>query len=153
MSRKAPSTNPSATSRRTVATKHELAAAADLHKRRHKNETGRLPLPEGAHPESFGLTMSGNCLAPRASHGQVMIVEPIRPEPGEIAVFWFKGQDMPAAKILRTDLKMTGFPVHPKSEVVPIIEFEQINPPRRYAVDGGTLEECFRVHSVIDRAT
>ena len=137
-------------SKRKLPTKFELASAIKLKKQRYSDDKAspRVPLPKGIHPESFGLKISGDCLAPLAISGQVLLVEPIRPEPGDIAVIWIKGQSMPAAKILKT--KLYGFPIHPESEVIPIFEFEQLNPPKRFAVAGDKIEECFRVERVLD---
>ena len=111
-------------------------------------EEGRWPLPADAHPKAFGLKIIGNCLAPRALEGQVVLVEPTMPQPGELAVFFFKGGGLPTCKVLSKPIY--GYPLHPESEVVPVAELEQLNPPKRYHLPLDRVEAIGRVHSVID---
>jgi hypothetical protein len=107
----------------------------------------RIPRPKKAPPDSFGLKISGNCLAPRARDGQFAIVESKLPKPGDLAVFWFKGHLMPTIKILSGPI--IGYPLHPESECIPIIQVEQLNPPQRYEVRLDKIECIARVHSVV----
>jgi hypothetical protein len=111
-------------------------------------QLGTVRLPKGVHPEGFGLHVVGNCLSPRAENGQIAIVEPVLPEPGDMAVFWFKGQKTPVVKILVTPLR-SFFPAHPQSEVVLIVQAEQLNPPKRYSVEADKIERLCRVHSLV----
>ena len=111
-------------------------------------EEGRWPLPPGAHPDAFGLKIVGNCLAPRALESQVVLVEPTMPQPGELAVFFFKGGGLPTCKVLSKPI--FGYPLHPESECIPVAEVEQLNPPKRYHVPLDKIEAIGRVHSVID---
>jgi hypothetical protein len=108
---------------------------------------GRYTVSADTPSEAFGLKMVGNCLAPRAVDGQIVVVESKLPEPGDLAVFWFKGQAMPAVKILCSPI--VGYPLHPESECIPIIEAEQLNPPKRYCVGLDKIECIARVHSVM----
>jgi hypothetical protein len=110
-------------------------------------DLGRISRSKDWPPDAFGLTISGNCLAPRAGNGQIVVVESKLPDPGDMAVFWFKGQHMPAVKILCS--RIIGYPLHPESECVPIIQMEQLNPPQRYAVRLDKIECIARVHSVL----
>ncbi len=118
-------------------------------KQRSELPIGHVPRPEGVHLEAFGLVIRGDCLSPRARDGQVAIVEPMLPEPGEMAAFWFKGRSQPVVKILHTPLQY-GFPAHPESEVFLAIEAEQLNPPKRYFTAADKLERVCRVHSIVE---
>ena len=88
---------------------------------------------------SFPLDATDDCLAPRIKLGQILIVQRVQPEPGDVAVFWVNGQLTPELKILRSPLQG------------PTVEFEQLNPPRRYRLPAGEIIEIFRVDSVHQR--
>ena len=105
-----------------------------------------LPAPKPT-PERFGLIVAGSCLSPRVENGQVVVVEPGLPAPGDLAVVWLKGQSIPMIKVLRTAI--FGFPHNPKSEVICSINLEQLNPPDRFAVWADKVERVARVHSVL----
>jgi hypothetical protein len=110
-------------------------------------DLGRLPRSADMPAEIFGLKMVGDCLAPRACEGQVVVVESRLPEPGDLAVFWLKGGTMPIVKVLRSPIH--GYPFHPESECIPIINVEQLNPPQRFSIRLDKIECIGRVHSVI----
>jgi hypothetical protein len=110
-------------------------------------EVSHWPLPADAHPETFGLQIVGNCLAPRALEGQVVLVEPTMPKPGELAVFFFQGGGLPICKMLSRPI--FGYPHHPESEVIPVAEIEQLNPPKHFHVLLNKVEAIGRVHSVV----
>jgi hypothetical protein len=95
----------------------------------------------------FGLRVAGACLAPRLMDGQIVIVEPRLPTPGDLAVVWVKGQSMPVIKILRTEI--IGFPHHPQSELVSSIDMEQLSPPGRLSIWADKVDCIARVHSII----
>jgi hypothetical protein len=69
---------------------------------------GFVRRPENLHVNGVGLKIVGDCLSPQARAGQIAIIEPILPRPGEIAAFWFKGQAGPVVKIPRSELKAIG---------------------------------------------
>jgi hypothetical protein len=68
-------------------------------------------------------------------------------EPGDMAVIWLHGRaDAAAIKDPpHAHLRLSGYP---ESECVPIIEFEQLNPPKRYAVLLSKIKKISRVHSM-----
>jgi hypothetical protein len=86
-------------------------------------------------PEAIAMKIDGDCLHPRARHGQLAIVENKLPEPGDLAVFWFKEHERPIVKVLRH--KIYGWPHNPRSNVTMPIEFDQFNPPKRMNQTGG----------------
>jgi hypothetical protein len=62
-----------------------------------------------------------------------------------------KGVSQPTMKILRNnDTFCLAFPLHPKSEVVFPIYFDQLNPPKQFMVPADKVECIARVHSVMD---
>jgi hypothetical protein len=95
---------------------------------------------------AVALRVKGDCCAPRACDGQTVTIDPLLPEPGELVVFWIKGQPMPGMKILSKPI--FDYPPHPESEVVHLLEVEQLNPPRRYRIPLDQVECIGRVHSV-----
>lgn len=115
---------------------------------------GSVLAPKDVHPDAVALKIVGDCLEPRLKDGDRVIIEPLPlPEPGDLAVFWFKGrEDNPVVKILRTPLRH-GFPHNPKSEVELIVIAEQLNPPGHYRIRAGEIERVARVHSIARHAS
>lgn len=106
--------------------------------------------PRGVSSAAFAMQGDGDCLNPRVRDGQMILVEPGRlPQPGELMVLWIKGNPGPIVKILSKEI--FGYPLHPESNVVPAVYFEQLNPPKRYQVFIDKVECIARVHSVYDR--
>jgi hypothetical protein len=95
---------------------------------------------------AVALIVKGDCCAPRACNGQAVTIDPLLPEPGDLAVFWIKGQPMPGMKVLSKPI--FGYPHHPESEVAHLLEVEQLNPPQRYRISMADVECIGRVHSV-----
>ena len=104
--------------------------------------------PAGASSKAFGLVITGHCLEPKVRDGQVVIVEQGLPKPGELAVVWAKGWEIPQVKILAREI--VGFPHHPANNCVHGIELEQLNPPRRLKIWADRVERNMRVHAVVD---
>lgn len=109
---------------------------------------GGADIPTKGLPADYiALKIDGDCLVPRAHDGEIVIAERKLPKPGELAVFWFKGRARPVVKVLRTRLDLL-YPFVPGGNCVAVIEFEQSNPPKRYAVSIDEIECIARVHSV-----
>jgi hypothetical protein len=64
---------------------------------------GSVPHPAGVSPGAFGLVVTGDCLAPKVRDWKVLLFEKGLPKPGELAVIWAQGLDMPQLKILVQD--------------------------------------------------
>jgi hypothetical protein len=108
----------------------------------------RLPIEPLAGEIGFLLRCEGDCLAPRLPDSCILTLEPELPQPGELGVFWFKGQPKPVVKIALHEI--FGYPLSPESSLVPIVRFRQINPPRTYQVYLDQIECIARVHRVFD---
>jgi hypothetical protein len=104
--------------------------------------------PADASPKAFGLKVAGSCLAPRVNDGETLIVDQGFPAPGDLAVFWFKGHEMPLVKILMTNLRGL-WPLHPKSDVVPLCEVGQSNPRKRFRFSLDKIERISRVSHIV----
>ncbi|HEV2550806.1 MAG TPA: hypothetical protein VGU20_26070 [Stellaceae bacterium] len=87
-------------------------------------------------------------MAPQVNDGDTVIADPSLPAPGDLAVFWFKGHQMPIVKILMTNLHRL-WPLHPKSDVVPLCEVEQSNPRKRFRFSLDKIERIDRVSHVV----
>jgi hypothetical protein len=112
-----------------------------------KGDIDRVPRPKTAPSEAFGLKVVGDCLSPRVRDGQIVVVGPRLPKPGDICVIWFKGQEGCVTKILLTDIAGL-YPHNPKSNCIAIVEVEQLNPPRRYSCSIDKIECIASVYSV-----
>jgi len=100
------------------------------------------------HPQGYVVTVRGDCLSPVVRDGEVISGEPVLPDSGELACFYFKGQETGAVKRLMTNLHRM-FPVHPESEVVICVQSAQFNPPKRYQAWGNKLDAIHRVRWVM----
>ena len=110
---------------------------------------GAVTCPAGVHPDAFALKVRGGCLAPTVPDGSWIIVEPTLPGEGDLAVFWLKDDpDRPLIK--RLSRSLLGYPHHPESEVVCLLEVEQANPPERFAFRMDKVKAIARVHSVVE---
>ena len=105
-----------------------------------------LPGPPELHEKGYLVAVDGNCLEPLVHHGEVISAEPVLPQPGELACFFFSKQDSGSVKRLITPIR--GFPVHPESTVVQVIEVQQLHPPKRYYCVASNLEAVHRVRWV-----
>jgi hypothetical protein len=66
---------------------------------------GAIPRPAGISRAAFGLVVKGTCLHPMVRDGQVLIVQDGTPKPGELAVFWANGFDLPQVKIFQQRIR------------------------------------------------
>jgi len=103
--------------------------------------------PGGVHPGSYACSIEGDCLAPVLRHGEMVLIEPIWPIEGEFAVIYPKGS--PCGSIKRMLMAVQGIPCSPKSEVIPLVLFEQLNPPKQYQARGDRIERVDRVSMVL----
>jgi hypothetical protein len=132
--------------RATKPSKTPPPATADSACPRQSNMKGYLTVP--AHvphdvPGSYIMQTAGNCQAPLIIEGDRLFAEPVLPEVGEYACFYFFGREQGLIKRLTN--RLFGWPVSPQSECVPIIEFHQINPYRNYGTPGDKIEAMHRV--------
>jgi hypothetical protein len=102
--------------------------------------------PPELHEKGYLVAVDGDCLEPVVHHGEIISAEPILPQPGELACFFFNKQDRGSVKLLVTPIR--GFPVHPESTVIQVIEAQQLNPPKRYHCLANNLEAVHRVRWV-----
>lgn len=110
-------------------------------------ELGSVAIPADlkAGPRSYACSTVGSCMEPEVYAGDHVIADPDRaPQPGDKCVFWIEGVPKPVLKVL--DHELHCWPVHPNSELVPIIRVRQINPVRYYQIDGERLKA---IHPVI----
>src|SRR5687768_553094 len=105
-----------------------------------------IPGPPELNERGYLVAVDGDCLEPVVHHAEVISAEPVLPEPGELACFFFSKQDRGSVKRLVTPLR--GFPVHPESTVVQVLEVQQLNPPKRYHCLASNLEAVHRVRWV-----
>jgi hypothetical protein len=59
----------------------------------------------------------------------------------------------PDGIVKRMTMAVYGIPCHPDSEVMPIITFEQINPPKRYTMLGNRFARIHRATMVLRDGT
>ncbi len=82
-----------------------------------------VPSPQGAHPAAYGLRIEDGSLGLHATPGAIVVVEPTIPTKAGLAVFYLKGQPVPAIFDLpRTFNPETLRPWGPGSEVMPVVE-------------------------------
>jgi phage repressor protein C with HTH and peptisase S24 domain len=105
-----------------------------------------VPAPPGLHERGYLVAVNGDCLEPVVHNGEVIAVEPVLPKAGELACFFFKGQDNGSVKRLLNDV--SGFPVHPDSTVVQLIRVQQLNPPKCFHCTADQVEAIHRVVQV-----
>jgi hypothetical protein len=105
-----------------------------------------LPAPPELHERGYLVAVVGDCLEPVVHHGEVISAEPVLPEPGELACFFFSKHDKGSVKRLITPIR--GFPVHSESTVIQVIEVQQLQPPKRYHCLANNLEAVHRVRWV-----
>lgn len=103
--------------------------------------------PPDFHSEGYVVETDGGCLEPIVFHGELLAVEPVLPEPGEFACFFFKGAESGAVKLNTKPIH--GFPLAPKSELIPLIEAMQFNPAKQYASWSNEIIAIHRVRWVM----
>lgn len=86
-------------------------------------EHATAPQPPGYHPDAYGLRVEDGSLGLHATPGAIVVVEPTIPTKAGLAVFYLKGQAVPAIFDLpRTFGPETVRPYGPGSEVMPVVE-------------------------------
>ncbi|MGH1592397.1 hypothetical protein ACRBEV_33300 (plasmid) [Methylobacterium phyllosphaerae] len=101
----------------------------------------------GYHPDAYGLRIADGSLGLHATPGAIVVVEPTVPAKAGIAVFYLKGQPIPAIFDLpRTFDPKTVRPYAPGSEVMPMVE--------AFAPETGALcriraDQIEKVHRII----
>lgn len=86
-------------------------------------EQATAPQPPGYHPDAYGLRVEDGSLGLHATPGAIVVVEPTIPTKAGLAVFYLKGQAVPAIFDLpRTFDPETVRPYGPGSEVMPVVE-------------------------------
>lgn len=99
---------------------------------------GAVPRPAGVSRAVFGLVVKGTCLHPKVRDGQVLIVQKGAPKPGELAVFWADGFDLPQVKIFQQRIRGVGIVV------------QQINPRREMRIKLHDLRCLMRVAAIVE---
>ena len=99
--------------------------------------------PPDFHKEGYVVEINGQCLEPVLFHGELIAAEPIVPEAGEFACFFFKGSERGSVKLNAKPIH--GFPMAPKSELIPLIEAMQFNPTQHYSSWASELVAIHRV--------
>lgn len=101
--------------------------------------------PNGRDPDAYGIKLLGNCLEPEAMEGDIAIVSPAADlVAGRFVVLHWASGGMPSIKRLFRVPPWRRH--HPKSEVVPFVEFEMLNPPKRLVT---TLDRLSAIHLVV----
>ncbi len=114
--------------------------------------TGHVACPaDVTGPDTYGLVVNGDCMAPHVHHGDTAILSPAAPiEPGTIVVLWPIGDGRPVLKrLVMMPMCAIGSPVHPDSTVVPLVIVEQTNPPKRYAIRVDALQAMHALAAVV----
>lgn len=109
---------------------------------------GIIAGPPSLREGGYAVAVDGDCMTPLILHGEKVAIEPTVPSNGDIVCLFGKGPGGGWIKRLCSGL-VSAVPIHPGSEVSPIICVEQINPPRTYYVDGATLLAIHRVTWVL----
>ena len=107
-----------------------------------------LPLPDGVEAEDcYATQLIGDCLEPVINDGdRIVAAQGAHPKNGDYVVLWFKDHETPHVKRAVMMPPKELMKLSPKSEVMPIIVVEQINPPRTYST---TLDKIEGLHLVI----
>jgi hypothetical protein len=127
-----------------MAAETDSALAPEIHS---QTPIKYVPRAEGMSPEAYAVEVDGSCLEPILMHGEAIIVEPVWPHCGDIGVMFLNGR--PDGIVKRMTMAVYGIPCHPDSEVMPIIAFEQINPPKRYTMLGDRFARIHRATMVL----
>ena len=97
-----------------------------------------VPRPAGVPRNAFGLVVKGTCLHPKVRDGQVLIVQKGAPKPGELAVFWADGFDLPQVKVFQQRIRGVG------------IVLEQLNPRCEIRIKLTDLRCLMRVAAIVE---
>jgi hypothetical protein len=114
---------------------------------------GKLPkprttvkVPADAHPNAIALAVADESISSRARKGEILLVEPVKPKAGEIAVYWLKGDPKPRVAVLAKDA--FGWPCHPESECSPLICFVRDEPAKSFMIDAMSIERLERARVI-----
>jgi hypothetical protein len=115
-----------------------------LRARRKARKSRQEFLDLASFPRFYGMRISGDCMEPDYPNGDVLVFDKEGPlQAGDDAIFIFRpeilvpGEIQSACKRLVTAIpNFVTFPWrdNPKSDVVPVIIAEQLNPPKRYVI-------------------
>ncbi len=110
---------------------------------------GTIRVPPGMvgdDTEAYVLICDGDCLSPEANDGDYVVASPNAPlARGKLGVLYPKG-GKPALKKMVMVPPPSMMTAHPDSELMPLVIFEQLNPPRGYLV---TVDKLEAVHGVL----
>jgi hypothetical protein len=104
--------------------------------------TGSIPA------NAYGAPLLGNCLEPELFDGDMALVSPIQePQAGDFVVLYPVAGGMPKLKrLVMTPMFPVGTPLHPDSDVMPMVMVEMLNPPQQLMV---TVDKLKAMHKVV----
>ncbi len=110
----------------------------------------RLPLPAecAGIPDVYTMTVDGGCLAPLVPDGALVFAAPgIWPGIGDLALIYVRGAARGVLKRIVTigPREWTLRRPHPGDEVVAVVQFDQLNPPKFYCIEGSKIEAVHKV--------
>ena len=90
----------------------DIAVRVGLSNRSERLSSGAFPARLASRINVLALRLSGIVSRLEFLDGQIVIVEDVLPEPGDLAVLWFHGVERPTVKVLSREVR--GFPHNPQ---------------------------------------
>ncbi len=113
--------------------------------------TGTVHVPKDLaqqYPDLYASGLDGDCMEPLFMQGDRVLMSPsAKIEPDDFVVFWPKKEGQ-QPQLKRLVMPPFCWNVPAGGEVMPVVVFEQINPPKRYAV---AVDRIRAAHKVIAR--
>ncbi len=102
-------------------------------------------------PDAYGCPLSGTCMAPVLNDGDMLLLSPAGlPQPGNFVLLIPAQGGTPWLKrLVLAPMLPVGNPLHPDSDVAPVLIVDMLNPPRRFIVSTDRLAAMHRVVGVI----
>ncbi len=97
--------------------------------------------------DTYAVEIEGGCLSPILNNGDTIVASETAPLlVGEPVVVCPKGGHQPVVKILRSEIVPSRMKVSPRSEVMPLVFFDTLNPPRGLMIGVDKIEA---IHGVL----
>ena len=150
------SSTPASATRRTAA--RPVGGALDRRSLPPDAPTKGTVRPTAAHffgvaivPDAYGAPLHGDCLEPVMCDGDMALVSPTElPDVGDLVVLYHvKGGTPWLKRLVMAPLVPVGLPLHPDSDVVPMVAVEMLNPPKQFMFGSDQLRAMHKVVGLI----
>ena len=103
--------------------------------------------PNGPDPDAYAVVLAGTCLEPHAMDGDMAICSPAAPiRAGCIVTLWPAVGSPVIKRLVLEPMSPVGTPLHPDSDVVPLVIVEALNPPRQFMI---RVDRLKAMHAVV----